>query len=180
MISASIIDQGTIDTTLPDTTDPMYQVASLALFYKQQFAALRTAGFQFAKPEVSDFTSFKANLSTYLSDAYDRETEIIQDGVATTVANLPDVLSIGAAFVSGGATEAAACILNIILGKLLGGDSGAHGDYENAQASTDMTEVVSALEDIKNQIEATLNEFNINVYSDEYDSSVKYGQVDPT
>lgn len=178
MISASIIDQGTIDTTLPSTSDPMYQIASLALFYKQQFASLRAAGFQFAKPEVSDFTSFKNSLSTYLSDAYDRETEIIQNGVATTVATLPDVLSIGAAFVSGGATEASACILNIILGKLLGGDSGAHGDYEQAQANPDMSEIVTALEEIKGQIEATLNEFNINLYSDAEDSSVKYGQLD--
>jgi predicted TIM-barrel enzyme len=177
MISASIIDQGTINTTLPATSDPMYQVASLALFYKQQFAALRTAGFQFARPEVTDFTTFKNGLSTYLSDAYDRETEIIQDGVATTVATLPDILAIGSAFVSGGATEAGACILNIILGKLLGGDSGAHGDYENAQASPDMSEIVTKLEEITAAIELILTEFNINVFQDEESQTYSMGPL---
>ena len=179
MITAQIIDQGTIDTTLPSTSDPLYQLAALSLFYRQQFAALRTAGFQYARPEVSDFTSFKSDLSTYLSNAYDRETEIIQDGIATTTANLPDVLSIGAAFVSGGATEAAACILNILLGKLLGGDSGAEGQYKIGEASPDMTDVVTALEEIRDNIETILNEFNINLYSNEYEQSWSVGPVEP-
>jgi hypothetical protein len=177
MITANIIDQGTIDTTLPATSDPMYQVASLALFYKQQFAALRTAGFTFARPETTDFTTFKNGLATYLSNAYDRETEIIQDGVATTVATLPDVLSIGAAFTSGGASAAAACILNIVLGKLIGGDSGAQGDYEKAQASPDMSEVVTALEEIRDNIELILTEFNINVFRDEESQTYSMGPL---
>ena len=33
MISASIVDQGTIDTTLPATSDPAYQSAALCLVF---------------------------------------------------------------------------------------------------------------------------------------------------
>lgn len=179
MITADIIDQGTINTTLPSPGDPTYQVESLALFYRQQWAALRTAGFNFARPQTSDFSTFQTGLETYLEDAYDRETEIINDGVATTVAALPDILAIGSAFVSGGASAVGAILLEIILGKLIGGDSGARAGYRAGEVSPDMTEVVDALEEIRDMIETILTEFNINLYSGEYEQSWSVGPVSP-
>ena len=170
MITADIIDQGAIDTTLPPTSDPLYQLAALSLFYRQQWAALRTAGFNFARPEVSDFSTFNNELSTYLDNAHDRETEIIQTGASAISANLPDILSIGAAFASGGASAAAACVVNTALGKLLGGDSGAIGDYEVSQASPDMTEVVDKLEELRQAVNQVLSTFNINLLSDQYEA----------
>ena len=49
--------------------------------------------------------------------------------------------------------------------------------YEGAH-EIDTAAIVAKLEEVRVQIEATLNEFNINLYSDADDSSVKYGQLD--
>ena len=177
MISASIIDQGTIDTTLPATSDPMYQVASLALFYKQQFAALRTAGFQFARPETSDFTAYNTAADDWLDDANARFDAWLQGAVGEVIGNVPDVLSIGAAFVSGGATEVGAILLSKILNHMFHVED-SRAQYEGARENVDTEAIVDKLEEVREQIEATLNEFNINLYRDAEDSSVKYGQLD--
>jgi hypothetical protein len=151
MLSAEIITIAGASDDLPATTDPAYQMAVLSLMIRKNLENLDTEGFEYTKPEVSDFTGFKSELSTYLQNAYDRETEILQNGFATTIATLPDVLSIGAAFASGGATEAGACILNIVLGKLLGGDSGAMAGYEGKDI--DSSEIVTELQNIQAELE---------------------------
>lgn len=161
--------------TLPADSDPMYQSAVLSLVLRKTLENMNTVDIAVTQPEVSDFSTFKSDLSTYLSDAYDRETEIINNGVSSIVANLPDVLSIGAAFVSGGATEAGACILNIVLGKLLGGDSGARGDYRGGETAPDMTEVVEKLEEVRAQIAKIFNEWTINILYDQESGTFMIG-----
>lgn len=195
MLEALLPVIGTLNETLPDTSDSMYQSAALALTLHKIIKNLSDEGFTFRAPEVSDFTTYRASLSDYLDAAYERETEIIQQGFSNVIANLPDVLTIGAAFASGGASAAGACILEIILGKLLGGDSGAQGEY--ASKSIDMSEVVSALEaidmrlanlessgkpiaeigeEVKEAIYSVLTEFNIHIVkSDDEEATFSVG-----
>jgi len=175
MLEALIIDQGTIVTTLPATSDPMYQVAALALFYRQQFAALRTAGFQFASPEISDFTAYNTAADDWLDDANDRFDAWLQGQIATAIGNVPDVLQIGAAFVSGGATEVGAILLTKILNHMFHvADSRAQ--HEGPQ---DTAAIVAKLEEVRAQIEATLDEFNINIFQEEHEQSWSVGPVAP-
>lgn len=177
MLSATIIDQGTINTTLPDPGDPTYQSEALCLFLRQQFAALRTASFQFEKAQVSDITSFQTSLSTWLANQQAREDEILADGVATTVATLPDILAIGAAYMSGGATAAIGCIVNMVMKKMFGGDQGATGSYNQAQASgsVDFDEIIAKLEEIRGQIEQVFTDYNVNIINSREDAFFSLG-----
>lgn len=160
-----------------DSAYPTENTERLSYYILQQWEALRIAGLKFTKPETSDFSGFKASLSDYLSLAYQRETEIIQQGFSNIVANIPDILSIGAAYASGGATEAIGCILNIAIGKMLGGDSGAQGDYEQSQLEIDMAEVVEKLEALETAIHTIMNEYTINIHSDKEDVSFRGGRA---
>jgi len=175
MISASIIDQGTIDTTLPATSDPSYQSAALCLTIRQQLAALRTAGFEFQKAQIADVTTYRTSLNDWLEDAQQREDEIIQNGVTEVVANLPDVLAIGSALLSGGADAVVGVVLNMVLERLFGGAQAALGSHGEADIS--MTEVVDKLEEIREQMEAILTEFNINLYNDPEGQSWHVGPI---
>lgn len=155
-----------LSDTLPASTDPNYQCAALCLMLRKTLEELDTQAFTFNAVESTDFSSFKTSLTNWLDDAYDRETEIIQDGVSEITANLPDILAIGAAYVSGGASEAIGCLINIALGRLLGGDSGAIAAYEAKENSVDLTDMIAKLEEIREQIEHILTEFSINTYND--------------
>ena len=174
MITVDIVDQGTIDTTLPPTSDPLYQIASLALFYKQQFAALRAAGLQFKRPEVSDLSTLNTDMNSWLDDANARFDAWLQGAVGEVISNVPDVLAVGEAMLTGGASAVGAIVLEKTLNHMFHVED-SRAQYEGAQ---DMAAIEDKLEEIRAQIEATLNEFNINIYSDQEDSSVKYGQLD--
>ncbi|MGW8324242.1 MAG: hypothetical protein ACWGNI_00970 [Desulfobacterales bacterium] len=177
MISVDIQTVAGAVDTLPASTDPNYQTAVLSLMIRKTFEAMETAGLDITRPEISDFSPFKSSLSTYLQNAYDRETEIITDGVSSISANIPDILSIGAAYVSGGASEAIGCVLNIMIGKMLGGDSGAQGDHRTGDPQ-DLTSLINKLEEIREQISTILTEFNINTYNDPQGQSWSVGLVD--
>jgi len=134
MKEAEIYVLATAEDDLPAKTHALYQSAVTSLVIRKTLENIEDAGIKVTAVENSDFTSYRTALSTYVSNAHDRETEIIQDGVSSIAANLPDILSIGAAFASGGASAAGACVLNIMLGKLLGGDSGAIAGNLSGQA----------------------------------------------
>lgn len=166
MLETSIVDQGTINTTLPDPGDPTYQTESLCLFLKQQFAALRTEGFKFQKAQIADLSSWETDLEDWLSDAQDREDQILQQGYSSIVATLPDVLAIGSAYMSGGADAVLGCLVNIILERTFGGSQAATGSYNQAANTPNFNDLIDKLEEIRVQIDTILTEFNINLYED--------------
>jgi len=163
MISASIIDQGTIDTTLPSTSDPMHQVAALALFYRQQFAALRTAGFQFKRPEVSDLSSYNTSVNSWLDDANDRFDDWLQGEVAEVIGNIPDAITVGEAMVTGGAGAVVAVLLEKIIQSQFNVED-SRMQYEGAQ---DIAALVDKLDEVVSAIETVMGTLNINIINDE-------------
>ena len=162
MITASIIDQGTINTTLPDTDDPMYQVAALALFYRQQFAALRTAGFEFKRPEVSDLSSYNTNINSWLDDANDRFDDWLQGEVAEAIGNIPDAITVGEAMVTGGAGAVAAILVEKLIQHQFHVED-SRAQYEGAQ---DVSEIVDKLDEVIDAMGGVLGTININLIND--------------
>lgn len=188
MIDITLPDQGTINTTLPDPSDPMYQPASLCLFLKQTFASMRSAGLHVQKAQIADLTSYQSSLGTWLTNAQAREDEILTEGASEVVANLPDVLAIGAAYMSGGATAAIGCIQSIVLKRLFGGDQAALAGYQQAGASEiDLSEIVEKLDEFNvmfdkfalieeqySRLEAFFNNLTINLNSEEWEQSFAF------
>ena len=188
MIDITLPDQGTIDTTLPDTSDPMYQPAALCLFLRQTFALMRTAGLNIQKAQVSDLTSYQSSLGTWLAQQQAREDEILVEGASEIAANLPDVLAIGAAYMSGGATAALGCIQSIVMKRLFGGDTSAEASYNQTQAAgvdtsgiealmeefNDMFDKFALIEEQYSRLEAFFNNLTINLKSEEWEQSYTF------
>ena len=76
---------------------------------------LRTQNFAFSAPETTDFATFNSDMNTWLSDANDRFDDWLQGNIASAIGNVPDAITIGAAFVSGGAPAVGAIILEKVL-----------------------------------------------------------------
>lgn len=168
------IVSGAVDD-LPASSDPNYQNAVLCLMLRKTLEGMDTEGFDITRPEISDFTTYRASLTSWLDDAYDREAEIIRTGTSEIVANLPDILTIGAAYISGGASAAIGCVIEIMLKRLLGGDSGAVAANEGQTAEVDFTELIAKLEELREQMAAILTEFNINILRDEEEATFSVG-----
>lgn len=64
---ANIAASTTIDTTLPPTSDPMYQSAALALELRQTLKNLNDNGFVLQQAEASDYVSIDNQLDSYLT-----------------------------------------------------------------------------------------------------------------
>ena len=178
MITAEIVDQGTIDTSLPPTTDPLYQVAALSLFYRQMFAALRTAGFSFKRPQTSDLTTFNTNMNDWLDDANARFDAWLQGAVGEVISNVPDVLLVGEALVTGGASAVGSIVLEKMLNHMFHVED-SRAQYEGAHENVDTAALEAKLEEIRLQMEEILTQFNINIFADEYQQTWSVGPVEP-
>jgi hypothetical protein len=172
MITADIIDQGTIDTTLPSTSDPMYQVSALALFYRQQFAALKTAGFQFKRPEISDLSSYNTSINSWLDDANDRFDDWLQGNVASAIGNIPDAITVGEAMVTGGAGAVVAVLVEKLIQHQFHVED-SHAEYEGAQ---DLSVLTDKLDEVVTAIHTIMNEYTINIHSTKEDLTFKGGR----
>ncbi len=197
---------GALDT-LPVDSDPMYQPAVLALMIRKNLEALDTQGFNFKLAETTDLTSFNNDMTTYLANANTRFDEWLQGQVATVAANLPDVLAVGEAMLSGGGSAVGALVLNRVLGMAFHRED-SRAQHEGAHTNVDSAAIVTALENIetilttfadrhestggnsiadmldttlqaiRDEIMQVLNEFNINIYSDPENAQWSVGPLD--
>ncbi len=180
---------GTLDRTLPDTSDPEFQTASLSLTLHDIIKDLSDQGFVFTQAQTSDFTTFGTDTQDAIDDYMTRADELLRTGTSAVVAALPAVLPIIAALLSGGATPVISILLQGVLDTIarhfdIRADV-AEGDPDNKDVSEIVTQLVAlnlklqtAEEDnisdtmlermtaLIAQIEVTLNEFTINLASD--------------
>lgn len=160
---------GTIDTTLPATSDPGYQQAALSLYIRQVCDDLATAGFSFQAAETTDFTTYVSDFNNGMDDFGDRLDEILSTGVSTVVANLPDVAPIIGALLAGGGGAVIPILLNGVADTLLrhmnSRTTSAGGEFVGGDVDT--TALETKLDEIEAAILQVLNEININVFRDE-------------
>ena len=181
MIEVAIVDPGfgaAINTTLPDTDDPNYQQACLSLFFRQQFDALRNDDVEFQFAESTDFSTFNTDLLDGVDDFEERLDEILANGVSSVVAVLPDVTPIIAALLAGGGGAVIPILLkgvmDVMLRHMNSRTTAAQGDFSEG---VDSAGIITALEEIKDQMDAVLTEFNINLHDDMEQSSWSVGPV---
>ena len=143
MKTANFPTIGTLDTTLPLTTDPAYQSASLSLTLHQTIKNLSDNGFVFQQAETSDFTTFGGEAQSAIDNYIDRYEDILQSGFSSVVATLPDVLPIMGALLSGGAEPVLAILLQGVLDTLLRHKDTRtdHYDSDNVDTSALVTEL---------------------------------------
>lgn len=192
---------GTLDETLPDEEDPQYQSASLALTLHKIIKDLSDESFEFQQAEPSDFSAFGTDTQDGMEDYLDRFDELITTGVSEMAASLPDVLPIIAALLSGGAEPVMAILLKGVLDTILrhadvraekaGGDPDSvdveaivaelesiDGKLEAEDKDEATASVAALLEDIRSQVETTLNEFTINLHGSEISQSWSVGPLE--
>lgn len=171
----------------PGSAPGAFSVSPTAENYWEEYAAycycvsmwnLSAAGITMTQSEVSDFTAYNTLADTWLDDANDRFDAWLQGAVGEAIGNVPDVLQIGAAFVSGGASEVGVIILSKILNHMFHVED-SRAQYEGAHENIDMDAIVAKLEEVRAEIETTLSEFNINIFLDEYQQSWSVGPVEP-
>jgi len=177
MKSADIQILSSLSDTLPDSSDSNYQAAALCLMLRKTLEELDTQGFNFNAVEVSDFSTFNTSMDTFLANANTRFDEWLQGQVASVSANLPDVLAIGAAYVSGGASEVGGLILQRVLGMLFHQED-SRAEHEGAHANIDTTALEEKLDEVRDAILQALNEFHINIYDDPNMQSWTVGPIE--
>lgn len=200
MKTASLPTIGTLSTTLPAVGDPTYQQELLAYTLMQIIKELSDESFEFSQAETSDLTSVSNDVTDGVDDYMDRYEDLLQTGASSVVANIPDVAGIIGVLLSGGAEPVLAILLQGVLDVLVrhvdhrtdesDGDPEALAGVEAALlALNEKLETTGAmsladvadtlLEDIRAQIESTLNEFTINIAGDDVTQSWSVGPVDP-
>lgn len=107
-----------LDQTLPSPGDATYQTEQLALILNNTIKELDDEGFEFATAESSDFSSYGTDLKTFIDNMHEREEDILLTGATTVVANLPDVLPIIGAILSGGTAAIPSILLNAVVSQL--------------------------------------------------------------
>lgn len=142
---------------------------------------LSLAGISVSQAETSDLSTYAGDWQDALDDWGQRLDEILANGFSEVIVNLPDVLPIIGALLSGGAEPVLSILLDgvlRVLNKQLDSRvAEAGGEIEGG--SIDFTEVIEKLEEIRAEIETTLAEFNINMYNEEYQQSWSVGPVAP-
>lgn len=176
MRTASFPTIGTLNTTLPSPGDPTYQSEALALTIHQTIKNLSDAGFEFAQVVSGDLSTYTTNTQDAIDDYIERYEDLLISGASEVVANLPDVLGIMAALVSGGAEPVIGILLQGVLDVLMRHKDTRTDQYNGDRAEVDMSGVVTQLEAIETKIEQILTEHTINVISSHEDA---YFQIGP-
>lgn len=196
MKTATLPTIGTLETDLPTPGDPTYQQEALALNLHKVLKELSDEGFVVNMTETSDLTAFSNDVADGVDDYMERYEDLLQEGASSVIANIPDVVSIIAALLSGGSEPVLVIllqgVLDVILRHVDHRTDEANGDPEaiaaivaeleaiNAKIETTGTEGIAdvlntLLEDIRSQIETTLNEFTINISGDDMSQSWSVG-----
>lgn len=166
-LTAALPTIGTLDTTLPETTDPQYQSASLALDLHRVLKNMSDAGMTINQAVSTDFTTFASGVTNGLDDYIERYEDILADGVSQVVGVIPDVWPIITALLSGGSEPVLAILLQGVLDVLCRQfdvritDKG--GEIE--AGSIDTAGIEDRLEAIEEAIHTILTNFGINLYS---------------
>lgn len=186
---------GTLDETLPATSEPIYQLAALSLTVHKIIKNLSDNNFQFKQAIESDFTTFGTDTQGAIDDHITRYEEFLQGAAASVVADLPDVLPIIGALLSGGSEPVMAILLQGVLDTLLRHKDRRTEEYGGDKAEVDMSSVVTAieevrdklddsgtniterLEEVRQQMDSILNEFTINLHDDAEGASWSAGPV---
>ena len=176
-VELSALSLAPVAAAIYDVDKPSENQERLAYNLNTILLALQAQNFEFTAVETSDFATFNTDMNSWLDDANARFDAWLQGAIGEAIGNVPDAIAIGSAFVSGGATEVGAIILEKMLNHMFHVED-SRAQYEGAHENVDTDAIVNKLEEVRAQIEATLNEFNINLYNDADDSSVKYGQLD--
>lgn len=199
MRTAELPTIGTLDTTLPSAGDPTYQTESLCLTIHKIIKELSDEGFEFQQAQTTDFSTYGTNTQDAVDDYIERFEDLLETGTTAVSAALPDVLPIIGALLSGGSAPVLAILAQGVLDTMLrhwdrradiaNGDptkadmAGVVAELQSIDAKLETTEEVSLantldvlMEDIRAQIETTLNEFTINLHSDEF---AAYWGVEP-
>jgi hypothetical protein len=171
-LTAALPTIGTLDTTLPDTSDPQYQSASLALDLHKLLKNMSDAGMVISQAVSTDFTTFAGDVTDGMDDYIERYEEILANGFSSIVANIPDVLPIITTLLSGGSEPVLAILLKGVLDVLLrqfdaritdneGEIEAGTADMSGVEAQLEALE--DKLEEMRVQIATILTEFNITV-----------------
>ena len=131
--------------TLPATSDPMYQTSVLSLMIRKTLENVEAQGIDIVRTEVADFEAFEFDMNDFIDKSGQRLDDLLTTGVTTVIANLPDVLEIGAAYASGGATAVGGIILNKVIGHMFHvADSNAeHGSEIDLSAIEEQLEALN-------------------------------------
>lgn len=193
--TASFPTIGTLDRTLPATSEPLYQVANLALTIHDIIKALSDNSFQFKQAIDSDFTTFGTDTQNALDNYIDRYEDFLQTGASAVAANLPDVLPIIGALLSGGSEPVIAILLQGVLDTLLRHKDVRTNEYDGDKAEVDLSSVVTAiqevrdklddngtniterLEEVRQQVDSIMTELTINLHDDYEGGYVSFGPV---
>lgn len=189
MKTADIVASLDDDTTVPDEGDPTYQQECLALDLRGILKNLSDEGFVLTSTETSDLSAFSTEVADGVDDYVDRFEEMLVDGTSEIVAYIPDVLSIMAALLSGGAEPVLAILLQGVLDTIIrhtimradvaGGDAtkkaledvvvelqNLNTKLETSAEATVADELTTLFTELKEQLAVTLNEFTINLAND--------------
>jgi methionine synthase II (cobalamin-independent) len=175
MRTANFPSIGTLNTTLPDPGDPTYQTEALALTLHQIIKDLSDNGFEFSQVISTDLSTWTTNVQDAVDDYIEKYEDLLQTGASEVTANLPDVLSIMAAVVSGGSDAIIGVLLQGVLDVLMRHKDTRTDHYNGDTAEVDMSEVIDVLEEIRDNIAAVLTEATINVISSREDSFFQVG-----
>lgn len=115
MLTADFPTIGVLDATLPATSDPLYQIASLSLTVHRIIKNLSDEGFQFKAVETTDINTYVTDMQTGVDNYINKYEDILQTGTSAVIANIPDVATILTALVSGGSDAILATLLQGVL-----------------------------------------------------------------
>lgn len=178
-LSFTLPSIGTLDTTLPDTSDPMYQPASLCLDIHKILKAAADQGMSISQAVASDFSTYETNIQSAIGDFMTRCTELLTTGSSSTSASLPSIVPLATAILAGGSNVVVPLLINTLVDVVLK-QFNVRADVANGEpgGTVDFTDVVDKLDEVRAQIETTLTEFTINIQSAIDEQTFSVGPLD--
>ena len=171
-VELSTLSLAPVAAAVYDVDKPSENQERLAYNLNTILLALQAQNFEFTAVETSDFATFNTDMNSWLDDANARFDAWLQGAVGEAIGNVPDAIAIGSAFVSGGATEVGAIILEKILNHMFHVED-SRAQYEGSQ---DLTEIADKLEEVVTAIHTIMNEYTINLHTDVEDITFKGGR----
>ena len=142
-----------ISATLPAAGEPTRQAEHLCQTLHYILLDMKAEGFVFQQAETTDFTTFGNGVSDGLDDYVDRFDDLLRTGTTAVAANIPDVLPIIGALLSGGAEPVLAILLQGVLDTMLRHWDTRADVADGDPTNSDMSGVITALEAIETMLE---------------------------
>jgi hypothetical protein len=162
MKTAQLQVPASLDQTLPTPGDPTYQMEALARTIHNTLIELNTENFEFSAAEASDFNTYGNDMKTFIDNMRDREDEILLSGFSSIIANLPDVIPLISAILSGGTAAIPSILLNALIGQLYRSRNSAItakegevlSDLDTGGVEDGLSEIYQELQNIKTELDA--------------------------